>query len=80
MLYYDTVYIKAYDEVENNWLSTHTRILYATQGSYSITQRLSNKQSTKVMCVGLIDLEQHITRDKPYEHWNTYRTPTDLIT
>ena len=64
LLYYDTVYIKAYDEVENDWPSTHTRILYATQGSYSITQKLSNKQSTKVMCVGLIDLGQHIAREK----------------
>ena len=47
-------YFKAYDEVENNRPPMHTRILYATQGNYYITQKLSNKQSTKVMFVGLI--------------------------
>ena len=43
-------YIKAYDEVENNRPPTQTRILYATQGIYSIAQKLSNKQSAKVIC------------------------------
>ena len=63
LLYYDTVDIKAYDEVENNRPPTHAKnILCHT--TYSIVQKFSNKQSVKVICRFDIDLEQHTVRDK----------------
>ena len=52
-----------YDEVENNQPPTHAKIFYAAQGILF----WSNKQSTKVIFVSLMDLEQHTGRDKkPY--------------
>ena len=49
MLYYNTVdRRKAYDEVENNRLPACQNILCYTRNS--IVQKLSNKQSAKVIC------------------------------
>ena len=54
----------------------HMQNIIVSSTRYSIVQKLSNKQSAKVI-EGLIDLEQHTARDKEtYEHW----TPTHLIT
>ena len=48
---------------------------------YSIAQKLSYKQSTKVICRLDRLRTAHIARvKKPYEQWNTYQPPTHLIT
>ena len=45
-------------------------ILYAYYTRYSIAQKLSNKQSAKVIFVGLINLEQQEQQEskEAYEH------------
>ena len=49
LLYYDTVNIKVYDEVEN-LLAAHACKNNLCNTTNSIVQKLSNKQSAKVIC------------------------------
>ena len=50
---------------------------------YSIVQKISNKQSAKVICrLDRLRIAAHSTAraKKPYEQWKTYRSPMHLIT
>ena len=53
----------AYDEVENNRLTHMQNILFCTR--YSIVQKLSNKQSAKVICKFDRLRTAHNKRQKP---------------
>ena len=61
-------------------MAAHARKLFhAAQGSYTIMQKLSNKQSAKVIC--RFDLEHHTARDrKAIRALKSYRPPMHLIT
>ena len=56
--------------MENNRPPTHTKIFHAAQGIATIVQKLSNKQSVKVICRfdRRLRTSHNQRTEKPYEH------------
>ena len=55
----------------------HAKLIYSAQGNTSIVQKLSNKQSAKVICRfdRLRTAHVHSKRQKAYEHWKLIGHP-----